>query len=183
MNYEDVAERMIEAYLGRSLYRAERTELYPALRKVTLRAWPVAEVAAVERAGTWVFPETDVTEGMLVDNERGVITFPALVGALSAAERAAWRPRNDTEADGPMLRITYTAGFEYLPDDIEAAIGLLASALKTAAENGGQQVTYEALDGYQVTYSSRYMDGNNLTMLSPAAAILIEPYRRQALHF
>ena len=53
----------------------------------------------------------------------------------------------------------------------------IVAALKSAAENGGQQVTYQALDGYQVTYASRYTEGQDISMMSPAAAILIAPYK------
>lgn len=180
IDYNAVAMALIESYLGRPLSLERRTERYPASYRVALRAWPVQAVKTVSRVGRW--PAADVgtvltDEDYTLDEARGIMGFPSLAPALMRAEASEWRPRGASEVDGPELIITYDAGYEELPGPIQAAAALIAAALKTADENGGQQITYQALDGYQVTYSSRYMDGNDLTMLSPAAVTLLAPYR------
>ena len=59
---------------------------------------------------------------------------------------------------------------------------MLISSISQAGKNAGQQITYQALDGYQVTYASKSAAGDALEMLSPVAAILLRPYRaRQAV--
>lgn len=183
INYEAVALSMIESWLGRTLGLAERTERYPAAARVTLKGWPVTALTGLRPTGNWkgAAPSAEaLLQDAWVDGDRGIVTMPALANAVEAQERAEWRSRNASEADGPELEITYTAGYAVLPDAIKAAEELLAAALRTADENGGQQITYQALDGYQVTYASKYTEGGGLSMLSPAAAILIEPYKARA---
>ena len=178
IDYGAVALALIETYLGRSLMKAERTERYPAAHRIALRAWPVDSVASVMTVGRWPAdtPE-DLTEGIVLDAAKGLVSFPALTWPLYVSDVTAWRARSAAQVDGPFLEITYTAGYDELPGPLQTAQELLAAALKTAADNGGQQITYQALDGYQVTYSSKYQTGDSLTMLSPAAAILIAPYK------
>lgn len=158
--YRDTAMDYIERYTGRKLERMERTERYPARRCVLLNAWPVESVAQVE-TGAGVIPEDEYE----LDAEKGILT-------MARAE------------DGGFVSVTYTGGYteSTLPGAILAACAMIVSGLISAGANGGQQITYQALDGYQVTYSSKYTNGESLEMLSPSAAILLRPFRgRQAM--
>ena len=179
MNYNDVALRMIENEIGRPLALATRTERYAAREVISLKAWPVESVSVIEPVGRWIeTPDAEALEQeAVIRSETGEIAFAGLSGNMYLQRQADWQAQNTLDADGPELLITYTAGYSVLPDAITAAVELLAAALKSAAENGGQQVTYQALDGYQVTYASRYTEGQDISMMSPAAAILIAPYK------
>ncbi len=179
LDYAEAARGLIEAQLGRSLSLATRTEEYKADARIPLRAWPVESIASIEPIGRWIVKPTaeELNDGARVQ-DNGVLMIPFLASPLRAAAWKQWRGANEDETDGPYLRITYTAGYALLPPPIQTAISLIETALQTAAGNAGQQITYQALDGYQVTYSSKYQEGNDLTMLSPAAAILIAPYTR-----
>lgn len=181
VDYGRTAQALIEAELGRGLWLEERTEIYPAAMRIPLRAWPVEAVSSIEPLGRWdITPDgAELLAGAMLNEESGILTLPGLKDTVQSRFWRTWREKNVDEVDGPLLRITYTGGYNPLPAPIVAACELIATALKTAADNGGQQITFQALDGYQVTYSSRYQEGNSLTMLSPAAAILIAPFRRE----
>ena len=158
--YKAAAMDYIERYTGRKLERMERTERHPARCSVLLDAWPVGSVARVE-TGVGDVPESEYE----LDAERGILN-------LARAE------------SGGFVSVTYTGGYTAndMPGAILAACAMIVSGLISAGANGGQQITYQALDGYQVTYSSKYTNGESLEMLSPSAAILLRPFRsRQAM--
>lgn len=181
IDYEAAALSLIEAELGWGLMSCRRTEVYRADMRIPLKAWPVQEVHAITPLGHWI-EEPDGAEllaGSRLDADAGILALPGLKDAQYQKTWRQWRERAVTEVTGPCLEITYTGGYGLLPAALETAKELLIQALKSTAANNGQQITFEALDGYQVTYSSRYQDGTSLTMLSPAAAILIAPFRRE----
>ena len=150
----------IEQYTGRKLERARRIEQHPAQSCILLQAWPVQSVESVSIDGAAI----DAGD-IAVDAERGIITLNRLPA-------------------GQMAEVTYTGGYtsETLPGPILTACAMLVSGMLSAGQNGGQQITQQMLDGYQVTYQSRYAGGGELESLSPSAAILLKPYRsRQAM--
>ena len=72
-------------------------------------------------------------------------------------------------------KITLLAQY-MLPEAVDDIVKLWANEHFRCEEDIVEDVL-QTLDGYQVTYSSKYQTGDSLTMLSPAAAILIAPYK------
>ncbi len=154
------AFEFIDLYTGRKLEKKRRTENHPALSCILLRAWPVETLESVVIDGAEVS-----ADDMTLDAELGVITL--------------CQPQ-----EGRTAEVTYTGGYteDTLPGPILMACAMLVSGMLSAGRNGGQQITQQMLDGYQVTYQSRYAGGGELESLSPSAAILLKPYRsRQAM--
>lgn len=150
----------IERYIGRKLESARRVESHLAQSVILLDAWPVTELEGVSLDGTAL----DAGDAAL-DAERGILTLRS-------------------QTTGKTAEVTYTGGFtaETMPKPILTACALMVSSMMSATQNGGQQIIQQSLDGYQVTYQSRYTGGGELETLSPAAAILLKPYRgRQAM--
>lgn len=152
---EDTALAYIEQHTGRALFFDTRTETHEVRRKILLTAYPVESVSTVALDGA---PVTDYS----IDKELGIVTL---------------------NAPGGYVTIAYTGGYEpdVLPSPIICACALLISALKSAGDNIGQQVTYMALDGYQVTYASKTAAEGSIEQLSPVAAALLRPYMARRL--
>jgi hypothetical protein len=141
-----------EQYTGRKLEYGEYTEnIAMSCKMVLVRAWPVDEIKSVTVDGNTVN-----VDKLCIDAALGIITLPI---------------------SGDMCRIEYTGGFKELPQPVACACGMLAAAIVQAAENAGQQITYQILDGYAVTYASKSASGDALEMLSPVAAIMLKPYK------
>ena len=150
----------IEQYTGRKLQQERRVESHPAQSCILLGAWPVSELESVSIDGTALG-----SDAVTLDKERGIITLHQMP--------AGW-----------VAEVAYTGGYtdETLPRPILTACAMMVSGMMSAGKNGGQQITQQMLDGYQVTYQSRYTGGGELESLSPSAAILLKPYRaRQAM--
>ena len=145
------------AYTGRELEYGEYTQDAPMAGKTALlRAYPIREIKSARVDGA----DVDIS-AILVDAARGILTRPHA---------------------GETCRAVYSGGYETLPAPIVCALAMLISSISQAGKNAGQQITYQALDGYQVTYASKSAAGDALEMLSPVAAILLRPYRaRQAV--
>lgn len=140
------------AYTGRALEYGEYTEDAPmAGRTALVRAYPVKEIKSAGVDGA----DVDVS-AIKVDAARGILTLPHA---------------------GEMVHAVYSGGYKTLPAPIVCACAMLIASLSQAGENAGQQITYQALDGYQVTYASKSAAGDALEMLSPVAAIMLKPYR------
>lgn len=142
-----------EAFTGRRLVYGEYEEtLVCAGDTVLLSAYPVDEIESVTVDGAEINPQT-----CALDAENGILTLPRR---------------------GSVCAVVYSGGYDDadMPGPVVAACGMLALSLSQAAENGGQQMTFQALDGYQVTYASKNAAGDELAMLSPVAAVMLKPY-------
>lgn len=142
-----------EAYTGRKLaYDDYEETLTCACDTVLLSAYPVDRIESVTVDGEEINPQT-----CALDAKNGVLTLPRR---------------------GSLCTVAYSGGYddEDMPGPIVAACGMLALSLSAAGENGGQQMTFQALDGYQVTYASKSAAGDELAMLSPVAAVMLKPY-------
>lgn len=152
------AQSAVEAYLGRGLGLAERTEEHwseTPRRVIALRAWPVTAVASVADEG----------------GARSDFILLAAQGQLFFHAPAAG-----------MVRVAYTGGLEPVPADVERAMALIVSALGQAQESGGQTIVSERLGDWQATYASSGTasapaEARGLASLSQAAAALLDPYR------
>lgn len=151
---ESVAEMALEyaeKYTGRKLEKREYTdEVNIAGKTVLLQAYPVDEIKTISVDGK----DVDI-DRIVLNRERGIMLLPF---------------------GGETARVEYVGGYDIMPRPIACAVGMLAASIAQAAENAGQQITFQALDGYQVTYASKGADGNTLEMLSPVAAVMLKPY-------
>lgn len=151
----EMALEYAEAYTGRKLQLDDYTEEAQIAGNVALlSAYPVEEVRSVRVDG-----EEVAVEDVRIDKTRGVLTLPRT---------------------GDLCEVEYTGGYDELPKPIQTACAMLAASITQAASNGGQQVTFMALDGFQVTYSAKGAAGNELEMLSPVAAVMLRPYCAKA---
>lgn len=148
----NMALEYAEAYTGRKLRKSHYEESYYVNgTTVLLSGYPVERIEQVCVDGK----EIDL-ERIQVEAENGILTLPVRAG---------------------MCDVTYDGGYDVLPGPVICACGMLAMSIAQASANGGQQVTFQALDGYQVTYASKSASGETLEMLSPVAAVMLKPYR------
>jgi hypothetical protein len=153
------AQQVAEGYLNRALCKGDRDETFDLCgrRTVLLHAYPVDSLVSVTLDGEEV-------DGCEMCEMSGILALP----------------RN--AAPGERLRVQYIGGFpaDAMPMPIKVACALIWRAISHAAENDGQQVVSERLDGYSVTYVTPGQAVSGLDRLAPAAAALLTPYRGKA---
>lgn len=148
-------QQAIEAFTGRKLCHAsycQQFALGEGAGAVLLNAYPIDETQAIEAAlnGEPIGDYTILSNGLLL---------------LGPGKPAG------------ILEVRYAGGYreDAMPEPIKIACALTITALRTAQESGGRQVTSEKLDGYAVSYAQQAA-GQGLANLSPAAAALLAPY-------
>ncbi len=151
-------ESAVEAYLGRKLGVAERTEEHwseTPRRVISLRAWPVTAIASVA-------DENGTRSDFILLAEQGQIFLQRPAAGL--------------------VTVTYTGGLDPIPADIEQAMALIVSSLGQAQESSGQTIVSERLGDWQATYAtsgaaSGGVAAGSLGSVSQAAMALLDPYR------
>ena len=139
--------------------------------ELVLRKCPVVSVSevrlrcspTVNRFGSF----SRVTEDDYIILERG-IDYDIKGSILRRLCGLWWPARHEspiglvgwTERPGECnIRVTYTAGYAEMPDDIKGAVMTVAAAIRDSAPTGGRTIASESLDYYSVSYNASNSGG------------------------
>lgn len=168
------AERIVKQRCNRDLESANYIEYYSGTgkRELILRQRPVTAVASVydDKAGyyshgTGTFDST----ALLTDGVDYVLDWDSPTASASKSGvllriNGVWgemyrgyQPGRLTPEAGPVLgnvKVTYTAGYTTIPDDLQYAVAYLVAAMRRMAPVGGDLV-YERIGEYQYELGDR----------------------------
>lgn len=153
----------VETYCNRAFEEAEYTEeLYdgPGSSVLCLKNWPVSEVAEVIVEDTEVEERTEIDgEGYYLDAEAGILH------------------NNDLWNRGRgIITVTYTAGYETIPDDLKFAVLELASYFRNMSGKSG--IRSESLGSYSYSLMNDLSSmGGELTIPSVVIKNILDRYK------
>lgn len=167
------ADRLIKNYCRYALESASYTE-YPqgyGNRFLDLRQQPVTAIASIYQDPNRLFPaDTLLTAGTDYDLVQGRVV--KLIGTWTQAVQWTKGLLSPEVVPSIMcLKITYTAGYAVVPDDLELAANMLVAILRRIRK-GGAMLNSESLGGYSVSFA-----GVTANPLKGIEAML-SPYRR-----
>jgi len=149
------ASQAIEEYCRREFNSAERTEYHDGrgAASLLLNQWPVSDIASI-----YDDLNRDFTSGTVVDSDD--YTFEPKSGRVRLLQgRFQDGVRN--------VKVTYTAGYENVPDDVAQACALLAAAWFNKGRQGGDGLADETLGDYRATYDAEPWPAAIYALLAP----------------
>lgn len=156
-----VGQQAADDYTGRTLgYGAMAEKLVMRGSVALLHSYPVDDNEPVT---VKVDGETVADDGYFLSHKDGLLYL----------DRAS-------ESDA-VVEVEYHGGYKTaeVPAPIKVACAMIANAMLTKRDSGGQQILSEKLDGYAVAYVQQF-GGTGLESVAPAAAALLRPYAHKA---
>jgi hypothetical protein len=161
----NAATARIEAYCNREFKSRERTEYHDGdgTPQIVARQYPIVSISAlivnsdVPRVWTNAVDATTAND-RLIDTDTGIITLYNTFGAVPEGRRSA-------------VKLTYTAGYATIPDDLAGTCAKLAAILYKEVANRSQGTTGTSTPGGG---SASYVTGSIPEVLLP----VLDKYRR-----
>lgn len=135
------ASAAIEQWCNRRFAAAERTEIFDGRGDTWLRPGegPILSIASLSIDGAAISPITGDAAGWYLDSGRGRILLRGLLFSRGVQN----------------IALTYTAGFDPIPEDVQTAC--LELAQHRRAERTSRGVQSESLAGQSITWGARAM--------------------------